>query len=524
MATGILILGLAIGALLVERVATEVYQVSSSCGFAFTMLALAAIWQAMHDSKRNVRWLLLASLAYGLAVGSRPSVLFGAIILLIPVVEAWQRPGEPNSCRQAGWLLAAAIGPISLIGVAMMLYNDARFGNPFEFGWHYEFNADRGKNVALLSPHFSGFDFIYYFWQPISWSGHFPFLQLSKPPSSPIGFGSAGRSYGGIIFINSTVWLALAAPLAWRGRSPNEARLLRCFAVALVLLFIACAATDCLFSSANMRYELDFLPALVLLSIIGMLGLRRALADMPAWGRIARWSWCVLPACSILFNTLVSVEGHAESDFYAGGFFSGHHEMADKAIKYYQSALALEPKSALFQGGLGLGYDDSGQLDLAAEQYQKALEMDPDDAKLELFLGGCYWKMGRPNEAFAQLQKVFEIHPDFAATSDYDVQLNRFAWALATDPDPAKRNGALAVKIAEGVCQKTHYQSMTYVGTLAAAYAEDGRFDDAVLTQQKTIALAKQNDTTNALPYSQQLLALYLQHQPYHRAGARPGN
>jgi hypothetical protein len=32
--------------------------------------------------------------AYGLAVGARPSLLFGAVILLVPVVQAWRERGD----------------------------------------------------------------------------------------------------------------------------------------------------------------------------------------------------------------------------------------------------------------------------------------------------------------------------------------------------------------------------------------------------------------------------------------------
>ena len=109
-----------------------------SCGFAFTMLALAAIWCALHEPKRQVLWLLLASLAYGLAIGSRPSLLFGIIILLMPVAQAWRAATEPGSRRRVGLLLVAAVGPVMLIGLGLMLYNTLRFDNPFEFGWHYQ--------------------------------------------------------------------------------------------------------------------------------------------------------------------------------------------------------------------------------------------------------------------------------------------------------------------------------------------------------------------------------------------------
>ncbi len=86
-AVGLLTLGLATATLEVVSLWCDVYEVAVCCGFAFTLLALAALWCALHEPKRQVKWLLLASLAYGLAIGSRPSLLFGAIILLMPVAR-----------------------------------------------------------------------------------------------------------------------------------------------------------------------------------------------------------------------------------------------------------------------------------------------------------------------------------------------------------------------------------------------------------------------------------------------------
>jgi len=58
-------------------------------------------------------WLAAASLAYGLAVGARPSLLFGAVILLIPVVQARRE-------RRSVWpLLLAATAPIVTIGLGL---------------------------------------------------------------------------------------------------------------------------------------------------------------------------------------------------------------------------------------------------------------------------------------------------------------------------------------------------------------------------------------------------------------------
>ena len=67
----------------------------------------------------------------------------------------------------------------------------------------------------------------------------------------------------------------------------------------------------------------------------------------------------------------------------------------------------------------------------------------------------------------------------------------------------------------ERACELTHYGEPLFIGTLAAAYAEAGRFDDAVATAQKACALAEASGEQELLKKNQELLALYLKHQPY---------
>jgi hypothetical protein len=151
-AAGTLALGLVTGTLGILS-SCDLHAVPHSCGFAFTMLALAAVWNALHKPKRQVLWLMLASLAYGLAIGSRPSLLFGIIILLIPIVHAWFTATEAVSLQRVGRLLMAAIIPAMLIGVGLMIYNGLRFGSPFEFGWRYQLTDiqnDTAQPFSLL--------------------------------------------------------------------------------------------------------------------------------------------------------------------------------------------------------------------------------------------------------------------------------------------------------------------------------------------------------------------------------------
>jgi hypothetical protein len=94
--------------------------------------------------------------------------------------------------------------------------------------------------------------------------------------------------------------------------------------------------------------------------------------------------------------------------------------------------------------------------------------------------------------------------------------LNNLAWTFATSPDAKVRNGKRAVELAERACTFTDFKQTIFVGTLAAAYAEAGRFDDAISTAEKACALAEKSGEQNLLQKNQELLELYRAHQPYH--------
>lgn len=94
---------------------------------------------------------------------------------------------------------------------------------------------------------------------------------------------------------------------------------------------------------------------------------------------------------------------------------------------------------------------------------------------------------------------------------------NNLAWSLATDPDPAKRDGARAVALAEDACRRMVQRQTVMVGTLAAAYAEAGRFEEAIATAQDACRMAEENGETNLLQRNKELLELYRQHSAYHQ-------
>ena len=188
----------------------------------------------------------------------------------------------------------------------------------------------------------------------------------------------------------------------------------------------------------------------------------------------------------------------------------------DEAIAQYQKTLQIKPDSAGACYNLGNVLLKKGQVDEAIVHFQKAMQIKPDYAEAHYILGNILLRKGDVDEAIAYFQKTLQIKPD-----SLDV-LNNLAWLLATSPDAHIRDGVQAVKYAGRACELTHYGVTLLVGTLAAAYAEAGRYDDAIAAAQKACALAAAAGEQGLLRRNQDLLALYLKHQPYHEAAGKP--
>jgi protein O-mannosyl-transferase len=187
-------------------------------------------------------------------------------------------------------------------------------------------------------------------------------------------------------------------------------------------------------------------------------------------------------------------------------------DKVDEAIDQYQRTLRVNPDFVEAHNNLGYALCQKGRLDEAMAQYQTALQIKPDYADAHYNLGVALLRKGKADEAIAHYQIALQINPDNAEV------LNNLACLLATCPDAHIRNGAQAVQYAGRACELTHYDMTITVSTLAAAYAEAGRFDDAIATAQKACALAAASGEQDLLRKNQQLLALFRARQPYHEA------
>jgi Flp pilus assembly protein TadD len=142
------------------------------------------------------------------------------------------------------------------------------------------------------------------------------------------------------------------------------------------------------------------------------------------------------------------------------------------------------------------------------------------DAEARSQLATLLYQSGKFGEAVA------EYRQSVASKPDQPEALSNLAWLLATSPDSTVRNGSDAVRFAEQACRLTGYRQAQMAGALAAAYAEAGRFTEAVAATQKAIELARAGGDARFAAVNEQLLKLYAAGKPYHMppsTAPRPG-
>lgn len=185
-----------------------------------------------------------------------------------------------------------------------------------------------------------------------------------------------------------------------------------------------------------------------------------------------------------------------------------------EAGQHFAEALRILPRNVPALGDLALVLVTEGKSQEALDRCRVAIELQPHDARLHYILARILSEQGKLAEAIAEYQTALRIDPDHLFA------LNNLAWLLATAPDAKLRNGPEAVEYATRACQLTHYKTTIYVGTLAAAYAEAGRFNDAIKTAEQAIALANAHGDKALAAKNRQFLELYQAHKAYHQPAA----
>ena len=214
---------------------------------------------------------------------------------------------------------------------------------------------------------------------------------------------------------------------------------------------------------------------------------------------------------------------------------------SEEAVVHFQQALNIQPDYAEAHYNLGNLRTEQGRLDEAIEHYHQALRIQPDYAKVLYNLGIALARQDRPEEARASFQRAVRLNPNYVqahnrwamalmgqrrfdesirilreglvlAPDHFGVAIN-LAWLLATCPEPHLRNGTEAVRLAERVCRATEAPHPRALDTLAAAYAEMGRFDEAIEQATQALQRAVSSGQTRLSKQIEARLTLYKAHR-----------
>ena len=179
------------------------------------------------------------------------------------------------------------------------------------------------------------------------------------------------------------------------------------------------------------------------------------------------------------------------------------------AIYHYNEALRINPAYTNAHNNLGTALLHQGNEKEAVYHYYESLKSNPKHAGAYYNLGKLFLNRGKTEEAINLFRKALKFEPEMTPA------LYNLSWILAGCEDEKYRNGEEALKLAEKLCNITQYNQPLALDALASAYAEKGKFKEAVLTAKNALKLALLCGPKELVLGLQKRLKLYQTKRPY---------
>lgn len=351
----------------------------------------------------------------------------------------------------------------------------------------------------------------------MAWKLFLTFNATELTDSESIGaFASQAASLRLLQPLGLGLLLPLAAFGAWATRR-DWRRLWILYA--LVLGFAASVALFFVFA----RYRFPMVAPLAVLAGAGVAALPAAVRSLGSREGRRRWAPGLALAAALALPASWPLPQHRDDEitWYNLGVTlldAGRHAEAASSLG---EALRIEPDFGLAHYQLGRALAALGRHDDAERELALAAERLPDAADVHYAYAMVLIRRDSWSEtALRHLRRAAALAPESAAAH---VQIartlalrgelaeaarearialrlapgspgvaNDLAWILATHPDAAERSGAEAIALLEPLLSTPLGATPEVLDTLAAAYAEAGRFADAVATAARAEALARE--------------------------------
>jgi tetratricopeptide (TPR) repeat protein len=220
------------------------------------------------------------------------------------------------------------------------------------------------------------------------------------------------------------------------------------------------------------------------------------------------------------FETALLIRSHNAAAHYNFGGALIENSLANalarkgllsEAVDHYGNAVRLRPDYGDPYLNLGTVLFEEGRTGDAIAEWQKAVATQPTDAGFHTALANGFLKGGLQRDAIAEYEHAARISPDDPAAG------NNLAWLLATSSDASIRDGNRAMELAKHAVQLSRGKDPNYLRTLAAAFAESGRFAEAKETARQALQAAERRRNSILANALQDEIALYELRLPYHK-------
>lgn len=284
-----------------------IYRVPYSYGMCFFFLMILMAIKAFNNSKLRILHLGFLGLAVVLLVGTRPTLLFG-FILIIPIFIKILL--EKYSWKRKLIDLAPMVG-IVIVGAALICYyNYIRFNSIFEFGQSYQLTVVDGTklsysvqgiiptlaNYYIMPPHFGGPQFPYISY---GWGDFFP------------AYHSYNAGSIGLLFF-PILWGMFALPFVFDKKDNIYLRIM--FYLSPFVIFLIAFTIYC-FGGVCPRYDVELTAMSMALFFVPLLKVFEALYKKKPITSIVSLALVVFVSVFISFNLLFcGFDGWIEGD------------------------------------------------------------------------------------------------------------------------------------------------------------------------------------------------------------------
>jgi tetratricopeptide (TPR) repeat protein len=434
-------------------------------GFFFLLTVWAWIKFIDDQSKRPWRFYVSALVFYALALSAKTTActLPAALLLIL-----WLKK------MPIGWRRLAQVAPFVAMGIGMGLVT---------VWWEGHHQGTQGKlfEMGPVERLLVASRAVWFYAGKLLWPANltFSYPRWTISASDPRGYGWLLATAA----LGAAIWRARR----WTGRSVEVAAAFFAVTLSPVLGFIMLYTFAYSFVADHYQY----------LACIGPMALAAAGITI-GLGRVAAGKPLLQPALCAALLMALGLLTWRQCGMYAD------------VETLWRATLARNPDCWLAHNNLGTALRQKGRVDEAIIQFQEALKIMPDNESVHFNLAKALYQKGRVEEAITQFQWALQIEP-----ADMEAQ-NNLAWLLATCPQASLRNGDKAVQLARRANELAGGKNPVILGTLAAAFAEAGRFGEAVETAQLALHLAGAQSNTGLAGALQSEMKLYQAGKPFH--------